>query len=400
MQSETPLAWVPNLADAIERNPLTIAPDVPAVEAIALISQAHGRTCLLTEDPPSTDRPFKTGCASCVLVMQAQTLLGIVTERDVVRWTAAAVDLQTTTVAEVMVHPVITLPEQSVHDIFAPLFLFRRYRIRHLPIVDAQECLVGVISHESIRQVLRPANLLRFRLVSDVMTTNAIYAPLSATVWQLAQLMATHRVSCVVITQRDAEDNEQPVGIVTERDIVQFQSLQIDLGKTNAQMVMSSPLFLLSPEDSLWTAHQEMQKRRVGRLVVSWNWGRGLGIVTQTSLLRVFDPMEMYGVIENLQQTIQQLGAKQPEPLPPDNDAQPVSQVAHSRSLQPASLQAVLPSVTARGGDRPPPATRLDRICVTVKQLIDQPNLSVSHLQQQLRSVLESLEHLQRGLNR
>ncbi|MGV2389305.1 MAG UNVERIFIED_CONTAM: hypothetical protein LVR29_16800 [Microcystis novacekii LVE1205-3] len=50
-----------------------------------------------------------------------------------------------------------------------------------------------------------------------------------------------------------------------------------------------------------------MQKRRVGRLVVSWNWGRGLGIVTQTSLLRVFDPMEMYGVIENLQQTIQQL---------------------------------------------------------------------------------------------
>jgi signal-transduction protein with cAMP-binding, CBS, and nucleotidyltransferase domain len=70
---------------------------------------------------------------------------------------------------------------------------------------------------------------------------------------------------------------------------------------------MSTPLFLLNPEDSLWVAHQEMQKRRVGRLVVSWNWGQGLGLVTQSSLLKVFDPIEMYGVIENLQQTIQQL---------------------------------------------------------------------------------------------
>ena len=169
-----------------------------------------------------------------------------------------------------------------------------------MPIVDDQGHLVGVISHESIRQILRPANLLRFRRVSDVMTTQVVHAPLTTTVLQLAQLMAEHRVSCVVITQRNSEDNDCPVGIVTERDIVQFQAVQIDLRKTQAQTVMSTPLFLLSPEDSLWTAHQEMQKRRVGRLVVSWNWGQGLGIVTQTSLLRVFDPMEMYGVIENL----------------------------------------------------------------------------------------------------
>ncbi|MFM7795100.1 MAG: CBS domain-containing protein, partial [Microcystis panniformis] len=210
----------------------------------------------------------------------------------------------------------ITLPQQSAQDIFAALFLFRRYRIRHLPIVDDQGHLIGVISHESIRQILRPANLLRFRRVSDVMTTQVVQAPLTATVLQLAQLMAEHRVSCVVITQRNSEDNDYPVGIVTERDLVQFQAVQIDLHKTRAQTVMSTPLFLLNPEDSLWTAHQEMQKRRVGRLVVSWNWGRGLGIVTQTSLLRVFDPMEMYGVIENLQQTIQQLESERSPSLP------------------------------------------------------------------------------------
>jgi signal-transduction protein with cAMP-binding, CBS, and nucleotidyltransferase domain len=91
--------------------------------------------------------------------------------------------------------------------------------------------------------------------------------------------------------------------------------LQLKLEKIAVQEVMSTPLFLLSPEDSLLTAHQEMQRRRVRRLVVSWNWGRGLGIVTQTNLLRIFDPIEMYGVIETLQHTVQQLEQEKAELL-------------------------------------------------------------------------------------
>ena len=35
-------------------------------------------------------------------------------------------------------------------------------------------------------------------------------------------------------------------------------------------------------------------------------WGQGLGIITQSSLLRVFDPMEMYGVQDTLQQSSQE----------------------------------------------------------------------------------------------
>jgi len=310
LPSDTPLAWAPNLIDAIERHPLTVLPTTLLVDAIALISQAHSSTCSLVDHLSSTGDPSKAVRPSCVLVTQGQELLGILTERDLVRLTASGINFAETTVAEVMVHPLITLPQASVQDIFAPLFLFRRYQIRHLPIVNEQGDLVGIVSHESIRQVLRPANLLRSYRVSDVMATQVVTAPLTETVLQLAQLMAAHRVSCVVITQRDAEGNDQPIGIITERDIVQFQAFQIDLSNTQAETVMSTPLFLLSPEDSLWTAHQEMQKRRVGRLVVSWNWGQGLGIVTQTSLLRVFDPIEMYRVIENLQQTIQQLEAE------------------------------------------------------------------------------------------
>jgi CBS domain-containing protein len=303
MEFDTPQSWAPDLESAIDRHPLTVLPTTPLNQAITLLCQAQTRTCLDNESA-STEPRANT---SCLLVIQAGELVGILTERDVVRLTAISYDFDNSLVADVMISPVVTLPVHSVNDIFAAIFLFRRYRIRHLPIVDDVGKLIGTISHESIRQILRPANLLRFRRVADVMTTNVIQATLTASILELAKLMSAHRVSCVVITQLDGDGNSAPVGIVTERDIIQFQGVQIELANTQAQMVMSTPLFLLNPEDSLWAAHQEMQNRRVGRLVVSWNWGQGLGIVTQSSLLKAFDPIEMYGVIENLQQTIKQL---------------------------------------------------------------------------------------------
>ncbi|MBD2177592.1 CBS domain-containing protein [Pseudanabaena sp. FACHB-1998] len=342
MQLDTPLDWIPDLTSIIEYSPLIVTPATPLLKAIALISQSHSPSCSLknrevslntivlsassiasstasldaplTKTNQSQTSPSQTNPSpsielrtSCVLVKQNQSLVGILTARDVVRLTAQEIDFQNALVGDFMTSPVITMPQRSLEDIFAALFLFRRYQIRHLPLVDEQGELIGVISHENIRHILRPANLLKFRRVADVMTSNVIHAHLEATILELVQLMNENRVSCVVIIQTDQEGNQRPVGIVTERDIVQFHAFNIDLANTTAATVMSTPLFLLSPEDSLWTAHQEMTKRRISRMVVSWNWGNGLGIITQTSLLKIFDPLEMYGVIENMQQTIQQL---------------------------------------------------------------------------------------------
>jgi signal-transduction protein with cAMP-binding, CBS, and nucleotidyltransferase domain len=247
------------------------------------------------------------GRSSCVVIVENDRLLGIFTERDIVKLTATGTDFANTTIGEVMSHPPIVLSEIAFRDIFAAIFLFRRYRIRHLPLVNDLNQCVGMVSPDSIRRVLRPSNLLKLRRVSEVMSRQVIQATLTASVLYLARLMAEHRVSCVVIVEQESQLDEDsdavPVGIVTERDIVQFQALGLNLSVITAEMVMSTPLFLLSPEDSLWMAHQEMQKRKVQRLVVSWDWGKKLGIITQTSLMRIFDPVEMYTAIEMLQQT-------------------------------------------------------------------------------------------------
>ena len=386
---DNPLRWFPDLTTAIERHPIFVAPTTPLVEVISLISQAHNRcplwppTALGIEDPPPS-RPERF--AGCVLVMDGPELQGILTERDVVRLTAAAIDCTTVTVAAVMTTPVVTIAEQAVQDVFAALFLLRRYRIRHLPVLDAAGAVVGVISHASLRRVLRPANLLRFRRVADVMSTQVVQASLATPVLTLARLMAEHQVSCVVITQRDDEGYDRPVGIMTERDIVQFQSLQLDLVRTPAYDLMSTPLFLLSPQDSLWVAQQEMQRRHVGRLVVSWNWGRDMGIVTQTSLLRVFDPMEMYSVIENLQQTIQQLESERSPSLPSPPVDLLLQQTCDRSEKEMASDRELLLAL-------------LDNAYKDVKYMLANLDIVVEQRRSLLQSVLEKLAHLGREIS-
>ena len=301
MVSQSPLTVTPSTTSAINRQVLQVSPDTYVADVIHQMSQGYGN--------------LRASCA--VVIDEATAVIGIFTERDIVGLTASQQQTSPSftkmPVSDVKTAPVKTLELEEFQDIFAVLFLFRRYRIRHLPIVDATGQLVGVVTPASIRKVLKPANLLKLRRVAEIMTTDVVKAPADVSVIFLAQLMAQHRVSCVVIvdTLVIEEDGEPainpPIGIVTERDVVQFQSLGLDLHQLSAREVMSAPLFLLNPKDSLWDAHQAMQDRKVRRLVVSWNWGRDIGIITQTSLLRVFDPIEKCSIIDSLQQTVKQL---------------------------------------------------------------------------------------------
>jgi CBS domain-containing protein len=393
------------LEAAIDHHPLVVSPDAPLTEVVVLMSQTRGVICSWpAEISPELPQEIR---ASCVLVMQSEALLGIVTERDIVRMTAAGLRLEGTRVAEVMAHPVITLAEKDFCDIFAALFLFRRYRIRHLVIVDEQHRMIGTVSPASIRRVLQPTNLLKLRRVGEVMAKQVIHAPRSTPVISLAQQMAEHRVSCIVIIDDTGipadEQVRVPVGIVTERDVVQFQALGLNLVNTEAETVMSCPLFLASPADSLWSVHQEMERRRVQRLVVSWNWGLGLGIVTQTSLLRVFDPIEMHGVIETLQHSLEAQGvaAAQRFDLPEQNaTASPLT--ADGGGVGSATPLAA-PSAARDESIAGPLSNlelshRLHRLQAGLQRLADQPDLAADRRQADLTAAIVDLQSLLRCL--
>ncbi|MGB3639229.1 MAG: PAS domain S-box protein [Rivularia sp. (in: cyanobacteria)] len=314
------------LEQAIERNPLIVTPNTPLVEVIQLMSQGWVRSCHLDRNHFSSDEnQVVSAHSSYALVMQVQTVIGIFTERDMMQLLAAGRIRQETTIAEVMSREIVTLKASEIEDVFTVLSLTCDRNIRHLPIVDDQNQLLGIITPEGMRKALHPTEWLRFRRVAEVMNTHVLHALPTVSVLDAIKLMVEHHASCVVIVQGNGEwgigdgalGNEDmnspsfpliPIGILTERDILQFQKLELNLEGTQVQTVMSSPLCLVNAEESLWAVHQKMHQYRVRRLVIAdQQAGELRGIVTETSLLQALDPTEMYGVLDLLQQKVESL---------------------------------------------------------------------------------------------
>lgn len=275
-----------NQSSALEQQLLAVTPDTPLAEAIAL--QIRSRS-------------------SCMLVVADNTpespLVGLFTERDIVRLVTAGTNISDLSLAAVMTTELITIGETAAADIFTAIKLLREHRIRHLPIVGKAGNPIGMITPKTIREVLKPVDLLRHKKVSEVMVQQVIHAPKTASVLELAKMMNLHRISCVVITEKT--EFFKPIGIVTERDIVQLCNLGLDLESTPAQTVMSAPLFPIKPEDSMWNANEIMHKHRVRRLVVSNDFGEMVGIVTQTGILDAINPIEIWQTAETLQRAVE-----------------------------------------------------------------------------------------------
>ena len=303
-----------SLDQAIDREPLTVIPETSLNDVIWQM-QEWGNSCHFREDDDTAANVAKRVNNSCALIVEEERLQGIFTERDLVKVIALGGDLASS-VSEVMSREIITLTSTGKEDIFDALNLMRQYHIRHLPVIDQSDRFLGLITAKDLRQNLQPINLMKWRRVEEVMNPNVIHAEPSVSVRHAAQLMANHQVSCVAIVEQDRERNGLliPLGIITERDIVQFQALNLDFAQP-LQKLMSTPLFLVNPDDSLWTVHKLMQQRLVRRLLVAGSRGELEGIITQTSLLQVFDPTEMYGIIEQLQHQVCQLEMERTEYL-------------------------------------------------------------------------------------
>ena len=96
---------------AFDRSPLVVKPTAYLSQVVAWMSQGN-------RDNQAVDSASKASQASSYcLVMTQRRLLGIFTERDVVRIIAQGVELQATTVAEVMTRNPITV---SITELVRP----------------------------------------------------------------------------------------------------------------------------------------------------------------------------------------------------------------------------------------------------------------------------------------
>jgi PAS domain S-box-containing protein len=177
MPAQKSLFDLPSFDSVIDSSPLTASANTLVSSAIAIMSQAQENRCELqdTSKSPSLgllDREQN----SCLLIVEAEKLIGIFTKTDVVKLAASQRELNGITIAQVMTKELVTLKRSPNQTILTALSLLHQHQIRHLPILDAEEHLVGLITQASLLQAINPVELLRVvemlqQQVGEKMTT-------------------------------------------------------------------------------------------------------------------------------------------------------------------------------------------------------------------------------------
>ncbi len=118
--------------------------------------------------------------------------------------------------------------------------------------------------------------------VRDIMTKNVICVDASVSAKQAATMMEDTGVGSIVVTEKNT-----PIGIITDRDFaikVAAHAYPID---TPVKKIMSSPLYSITPGESVWMISDFMATRGIRKLPVIDD-DKVIGIVTATDIVNRF----------------------------------------------------------------------------------------------------------------
>lgn len=118
-------------------------------------------------------------------------------------------------------------------------------------------------------------------LVRDVMKKSVISIDSSMTVQDAAKMMDDASIGAIVVIE-----NGIAIGIITERDLTRRIIAKGKPLTTNIKEVMSSPLVLINPDDSIWDAAQLMKSRRIHRIPAVKD-NRLVGILTTSDIIKL-----------------------------------------------------------------------------------------------------------------
>ncbi len=116
-------------------------------------------------------------------------------------------------------------------------------------------------------------------IVKDIMTKTLISVNPATTALQIAKMMEQGGIGAVLV-----KENENLVGIVTDRDFatkIAANNLPFD---TPVQKIMSSPLITINHNEPISAAADMMTSKKIRKLAVSDN-GNIIGLITSTDLV-------------------------------------------------------------------------------------------------------------------
>ena len=116
--------------------------------------------------------------------------------------------------------------------------------------------------------------------VKQIMKTDVVSIDENENVQDAAQQMIKSNIGCVIITK-----DSIPVGIFTESDFVRITAKGIPLFSKLSE-VMSTPLEMITPGETVWEAAEIMRRLDIHKLPVQ-DENKTVGIITASDLVQI-----------------------------------------------------------------------------------------------------------------
>ncbi|MDD6048620.1 MAG: CBS domain-containing protein [Methanobrevibacter ruminantium] len=169
----------------------------------------------------SVDVMTKNGIGSVPIVDKEERLVGIVTERDFAL--ALAGSLTNETVGDIMIKDVITTTPGTPIESCSKIMV--RNNLRRIPVVE-EEKLIGIVTSTDILRFFGDKEMFASmtsnsgldvlkRKISEIIKPNILVTESTVRLGDLCELLAEKNIGGVPVV-----DDDQLVGIVTERDIL------------------------------------------------------------------------------------------------------------------------------------------------------------------------------------
>lgn len=247
------------IASVMTRDVRQLGPEQPAMDALALM---------------------RAGPVSSVLVVADELILGIITERDIVRTLHGKGDLQALNCVDLMHSPVITVGAATA--CLDAYHLMAGRGIRHLAVTDEAGHVLGIVSEGDVMRNFGIEYYSKFKDVGSVMSTYFCKLPPAALVADAVREMVERNQSCVLVI----DEAGHAVGVLTERDIVRLSNDHVPTEQLTLYEAMHSPVIGIRPRKPLHAAVKAMEDAAIRRLVVTDDKGLACGLLTHHEVAR------------------------------------------------------------------------------------------------------------------
>ena len=158
-------------------------------------------------------------------------------------------------IKDMMSQPVLTVLESTT--VGEALEILKRQRVRHLPVVDLNQDLLGIVSESDLVKVFPigkdlstfETNLLSRTAVSKVMKLKPITISTDKLIEEAALIMRTEKIGCLPV----ADNSGKLLGMITKNDIMDalMSALGLEDGGTRITLAFNKKWGFLSDIVSL-----------------------------------------------------------------------------------------------------------------------------------------------------